>query len=160
VRQMFETEIFWCMTVRCTQSHTKCARNASHGVRKIAWLIFREWPKIISGLQIPEQRRLDEDGSSPFSAKNSLCFPCGQASEMFRAGLRSTWNAFSRPAPTSPWQTFFRTNQQKRTLINASRDNHWPRSPLLPEGKGFNWDAFRWTNYRVASTFVLGFGLM
>lgn len=100
-----------------------------------------------------------EDGSSPFSAKNSLWLPCCQTSKMFRAGLRSTWNAFPRPAPTSAWQTFFRTNQQKRTLINASRDNHWPRSPLLPEGKGFNWDAFRWTNYRVAST-LLGFGLM
>ena len=79
---------------------------------------------------------------------------------MFRAGLRSTWGAISRPAPTNPWQTFFRTNLQKRTLINSSRDNHWPRSPILPEGKGFNWDAFRWTNYRVASTLLPGVWLM
>jgi len=71
---------------------------------------------------------------------------------MFRPGLRAAWNAFSRPqSGAKPWQTFFRSNLQKRTLINSSRDNHWPRTPILPEGKGFNWDAFRWTNYRVAS---------
>lgn len=70
---------------------------------------------------------------------------------MFGPGLRSTWDKFTRPSSTQQWQTFFRPNT-RRTLINSSRDNHWPRPPILPEGKGFNWDAFRWTNYRVAST--------
>ena len=69
---------------------------------------------------------------------------------MFRPGLRSAWDKFTRPSPTTKWQSFFRPNT-RRTLINSSRDNHWPRPPILPEGKGFNWDAFRWTNYRVAS---------
>ncbi len=96
---------------------------------------------------------------STFSGKKGLCL-CLFEGTMFRAGLRSTWGAISRPAPTNPWQTFFRTNLQKRTLINSSRDNRWPRSPILPEGKGFNWDAFRWTNYRVASTLLLGVWLM
>jgi len=71
---------------------------------------------------------------------------------MFRPGLGSAWNKFARPAanPSPQWQSFFHPSF-RRTLINSSRDNHWPRSPILEEGKGFNWDAFRWTNYRVAS---------
>jgi len=69
---------------------------------------------------------------------------------MFRGqGLRSACSIFSRPSPkVAPWPTFFKPNT-RRTLLNASRDNRWPTSPILPEGKGFNWDAFRWTNYRV-----------
>jgi hypothetical protein len=90
-----------------------------------------------------------------FAAGKCSAFSFQEGGKMFRPGLRSAWNnVFSRPSsPGTPWQTFFRSNLQKRTLINSSRDNHWPRSPLLPEGKGFNWDAFRWTNYRVASKF-------
>src|SRR5271156_1305586 len=64
-------------------------------------------------------------------------------------GLRSAWSIFSRPSPkVAQWPTFFKPNT-RRTILNASRDNRWPTSPILPEGKGFNWDAFRWTNYRV-----------
>lgn len=68
---------------------------------------------------------------------------------MFRPGLRSAWDRFARPNSKEKRVLLFRSGF-KRTLINSSRDNHWPRSPILKEGKGFNWDAFRWTNYRVA----------
>jgi hypothetical protein len=73
-----------------------------------------------------------------------------QLQTMFHPGLRSAWTKFSRPSQKTSWQSFFRPNS-RRTLINSSRDNRWPQSPILPGGKGFNWDAFRWTNYRVAS---------
>jgi hypothetical protein len=83
-----------------------------------------------------------------FIPSSALC----KTPRMFRPGLRSAWDKFARPTtnPTKHWQSFFRPNP-RRTLINSSRDNHWPRSPLNEGGKTFNWDAFRWTNYRVAS---------
>lgn len=70
---------------------------------------------------------------------------------MFRPGLRFAWDKFARPAPSASWQSFFRSSF-RRNLINSSRDNHWPRKPVMPGGREFNWDTFRWTNYRVAST--------
>lgn len=72
---------------------------------------------------------------------------------MLRPGVRFGWDKFARPLfQQKAWEKFFRPNL-RRTLLNSSRDNHWPRSPILPEGKGFNWDAFRWTNYRVCGIF-------
>ena len=74
---------------------------------------------------------------------------------MFRPSrFRFAWNKLPRPASSyNPWSSFFRSNF-RRTLINSSRDNRWPQSPVYDtkEGKKFNWDAFRWTNYRVSGT--------
>jgi len=98
-------------------------------------------------------------GSSNFSPCTPLSLHCHLAPmTVLRSSLRSVWGTVSRPmAREKPH--FFRPSFS-RTLINSSRDNHWPRSPVLPGGKGFNWDAFRWTNYRVASFFVLVLALI
>ena len=78
---------------------------------------------------------------------------------MLHPGLRIAWAKFARPTPSPrfPWQSFFGSSF-RRTLLNASRDNRWPRKPIYQgeKGKEFNWDAFRWTNYRVAGAFPVG----
>ena len=68
---------------------------------------------------------------------------------MFHPGLRNVLNKFSRPPPgpiKPKWETYF---TPRRTFLNASRDAHWPRKPWYEGAREFNWDAFRWTNFRV-----------
>src|SRR5271170_247806 len=116
---------------------------------------MRSGGKPRDGEDRPRLRVADKLHRQPHLFRRRIFIPSSafcKTPRMFRPGLRSAWDKFARPTtnPTKQWQSFFRPNP-RRTLINSSRDNHWPRSPLKEGGKTFNWDAFRWTNYRVAS---------